>query len=120
MAPLKPRVPNDETTEYLADWILSTTSHAILRLTAMQARNLPNADATDRPTEPHPMEVFELVVTPGSYELHQPNNSEGLKFPTLLSAFAFAQRSMSGEQGEMVVHGNGSADWHVPLYRLTA
>lgn len=66
------------------------------------------------------MEVFELVVTPGSFELHRPDASEGLKFPNLLSAFTFAQRSMSGEQGEMVVHGNGNADWHVPLYRLTA
>jgi len=66
------------------------------------------------------MEVFELVVRPDSYELHCPDEAEDLRFPTLLSAFTYAQTSMSEENAEMVIHGDNGVDEHVPLYRMTA
>jgi len=65
------------------------------------------------------MEVFEISVRPYAYELNCPNNRRTLGFPTLLSAFAFAQLSMSKTDAEMVIHSDGKVDEHVPLYRMT-
>jgi hypothetical protein len=66
------------------------------------------------------METFELVVGHGSYELHCPEGPKDLTFPTLLSAFAYAQVSMSGAQAEMVVHAGDGSTESLPLYRMTA
>jgi hypothetical protein len=66
------------------------------------------------------MQVFELVVRPKGYELHCPDVSRDMEFPTLLDAFTHAQISMSDEHAEMLVHrGDSRAVEHVPLYRLT-
>jgi hypothetical protein len=66
------------------------------------------------------MKTFELVVRRESYELHCPDESKELRFPTLLSAFAYAQVSMLEENAEMVVHTGGGVEERLPLYRLTA
>jgi len=66
------------------------------------------------------MKIFELVVGLESYELRCPDEPKERKFPTLLSAFAHAQLSMSEERAEMVVHAAGGMHERLPLYRLTA
>ena len=66
------------------------------------------------------MKIFELVVSPESYELRCPDEPKELKFPTLLSAFAYAQLSMSEDNAEMVVHAGGGMQERLPLYRMTA
>jgi hypothetical protein len=66
------------------------------------------------------MKIFELVVSPESYELRCPDEPKELKFPTLLSAFAYAQLSMSEEHAEMVVLAAGRMQARLPLYRMTA
>jgi hypothetical protein len=66
------------------------------------------------------METFELIVGQGSYELHCPEGSKELTFPTLLAAFAYAQVSMAEEQAQMVVHAGDGSTESLPLYRMTA
>jgi hypothetical protein len=64
------------------------------------------------------MQTFELVVSPESYELRCPDEPKELKFPTLLSAFAYAQVSMTEENAEMVVHAGDGVHERLPLYRM--
>jgi hypothetical protein len=66
------------------------------------------------------MKIFELVVSPGSYELRCPDEIKKLKFPTLLSAFTYAQLAMAEENAEILVHAGAGMHERLPLYRMTA